>query len=271
MIIVPKFGENIFLEKRENLDLIEDKIEIQLLDENIRNWNNYVNGYLSFKRLNEMTIHVPLSMVSLEVIYMNSELRSCFEQFISFLDVVTINQDIKFNILCHFSLKLKEMQLSGLYDWINYLFRRTSNNNIKLVFENSVVILGYLNGSLLMDVINSFNEKRVSFCFDICHYLILRNLFGNKLNFPRELFKRCSQVHFSYTKDDGLKDNHGIVHPDIESCKKDLLLLKDLNIDFKNTLIVAEINEKDYYNRPDLIKEMEYLKCLSSDNQLLEV
>ena len=45
----------------------------------------------------------------------------------------------------------------------------------------------------------------------------------------------------------------------------------DLNIDFKNTLIVAEINEKDYYNRPGLVKEIEYLKYLSDEIQLLEV
>lgn len=265
MIYVPKLGEDYFKETNQSLSFVNDKLEIQLLSLNISKWKDYVNNYYkNIPTLKEMVLHVPLRYVKIEVIYMDVSLRNKFEDFIGWLNNFVKN-DMKIKILFHFSLNKEEMILSSLYDWMNYLFRKINNNKVCFVFENSIGILGYLDGKLFEDVLYLFNKNNVEFCFDICHYNILKNIFYQKFNLNKELFKRCSEVHFSYTKNDGFGKSHGIVHPNLKKCEEDLDLLKDLGIDFSKTWIVAEINEEDYNLRPDEKIELEFLKILSSN------
>lgn len=265
MIYVPKVGEDYFKETKETISLIKDKLEIQLLTLDIYKWKRFIIDYFyHIETLNELIIHVPLEYVKMEVIYMNLELKRDFENFISWLnEYLRPRTDKKVKILFHFSLNYNELILSDMVGWISYLFRRIENNRISFVLENSIAILGYLKGTLLTKVLSLFNEDRVSFCFDLCHYNVLKYFMKDEVEFPKELFSRCSQVHFSYTKGNGLGKSHGMVHPNLTECEKDLICLKELGIDFNNVLIVAEINEEDYCLRPDLIREIDYLKSLS--------
>ena len=58
---------------------------------------------------------------------------------------------------------------------------------------------------------------------------------------------------------DGYRDKertHGRVHDTLESLKKDLEYLEKKGIKLKKVNLVTEINEEDYQNRPDMIKEL---------------
>ena len=66
-------------------------------------------------------------------------------------------------------------------------------------------------------------------------------------------------------ENDGYRDKartHGRVHDSLESLKKDLKYLEDKGIKLKKVNLVTEINEEDYQNRPDMIKELELFEQL---------
>ena len=109
-----------------------------------------------------------------------------------------------------------------------------------------------------------FNSEKLKFCFDICHWQASENAMKGEISLISEYIKGIKNIHFSMTKDnDGYinkESTHGVVHDSLETCISDLKYLQEKGIDLSKVNIVTEINEIDYKNRPDMCKEIEFLK-----------
>ena len=53
---------------------------------------------------------------------------------------------------------------------------------------------------------------------------------------------------------------HGRVHTSLLACEQDLQYLKSKGIDLNSVNLVTEINELEYTSRPDMNKELDYLR-----------
>ena len=113
---------------------------------------------------------------------------------------------------------------------------------------------------IIVKILDNFKSEKLSMCLDICHLQASESFMKCDISLTKEQIKRIKNIHFSMTVDnDGYRDKertHGRVHDTLESLKKDLEYLEKKGIKLKKVNLVTEINEEDYQNRPDMIKEL---------------
>jgi sugar phosphate isomerase/epimerase len=224
---------------------------------------NYVQKY----EIEELTIHPPLEKFEIEYILFRDK-----ESFLGNVrKAVKLSKElnIKINLLYHARWDV-ELLKYAVTPAMKEAIEIIGDSNVLILLENSTM-LPDRKGINVLEYCEYINSPKLKFCLDICHVHCHANMYRMDIKdcfkeiVNKELVKKhLYQIHFSYTaNNDGYIDmsTHGIMHPNIELAKEDVDILKEYGAG-ENTIWVTEIGEKDYANRPDQAKEIEYLENL---------
>lgn len=247
--------------KKLEIQFFKDEKEGQIYFD----FEDTVRDFINKFDFNEVTIHPPLENFELEYILFRDK-----ESFLKNVrKAVELSNEfkIKINLLWHARWNLEFLKYA-ITPYIKEALNIIGDSNVNILLENSTLTLDRKSISVL-EYCDYINSPKVKFCLDICHVYCHANMYKTDINTcvselidKEKLKKHLYQVHFSYTaNNDGYidKTTHGIVHPNLELVKKDVQLLKELGTD-ENVIFVTEIGEKDYINRPDQVREIEFLE-----------
>lgn len=267
MTIVPKIAENDLNNLNNIRPYILDKIEIQMLSDDLNEgFKNSTEIIDKLDCLKYVVLHLPFSCVNICYIHSNYKLESTFINFVVEVMKYSLKKNIEIDILFHLDMRYKYFKgMEGL-SFLKYIIGLVEGTQVGFLLENSIINLGMSTNELINVVALSkeFNNEKLKFCFDICHWQGSENVMKGEISLISEYIDCVKNIHFSMTKDnDGYIDKentHGVGHDSLESCILDLKYLENKGIDLEKVNIVTEINEIDYKNRPDMCKEINYLK-----------
>ena len=270
-IIVPKIGEDIIELNAIPKRFIKDKLELQLLTLDCSKYKEILMNFIEqYEQINTYILHIPFMFVSIQTIYSSEKLRNDFISFV--IDCIKISKQYnkEINILFHMETPMKIFKYCGGLEWVKLIVSLVQDTNVYFLAENSMFTLESKDkqGGPFYHLVKEIDDPHLRICFDICHSQVNKNLFGENYGLAEDIGKYTKSIHFSYVvNNDGFKDGktHGRVHPDIPALKKDLEFLNNHGFDLSRTYLVTEINEEDYLNRPDLIKELEQLEEIQKE------
>ena len=271
--IMPKIDENQYIGEQEFLRYIGDKIEIQLLHE------NYMVGFESVKyiisrlpNLKYITLHLPERYVDIGF------LHSCYRYEVQFIKLIvecikfTSDKDLYIDILFHGRMNYTAFEDIDGIEFLKYITYLVRDTKVGFLIENSLfdTCISSYEKDTVVRILDAVKSDKLSMCLDICHLQASESYMQCNFELSKEQKKRIKNIHFSMTVDnDGYRDKsrtHGRVHNNLENLKKDLKYLEDKGIQLKKVNLVTEINEEDYQNRPDMIKELELFEQLKNNN-----
>ena len=267
--IMPKIDENQYIGEQEFLKYIDDRLEIQLLHE------NYMVGFESVKyiisrlpNLKYVTLHLPERYVDIGF------LHSCYRYEVQFIKLIvecikfTSDKDLYIDILFHGRMNYTAFEDIGGIEFLKYITYLVRDTKVGFLIENSLfdTCISSYEKDTVVRILDAVKSDKLSMCLDICHLQASESYMQSDFELSKEQKKRIKNIHFSMTvENDGYRDKartHGRVHDSLESLKKDLKYLEDKGIKLKKVNLVTEINEEDYQNRPDMIKELELFEQL---------
>ena len=270
MLIVPKVDEKSYPISDDLKLQITDKLEIQLLGYDIGlSLKNAKRVISQFGGLKTLILHMSEELVCFDFVASHEDLRNSFICMLLELKELADEKDIDIYLLTHLMSPRRFYKVSQGRFWLEFYLTFIEDSMVNLLLENSLPDVRFSQpyDSAIMELLE-VNNPKLFMCLDICHWYASCNMLQKDFEFPKELVPRIRSVHFSATlNNDGWlhkKETHGRVHPNIDSCNRDLEYLKELGVDFNSTFIVAEINEDDYTLRPDLITELNYLTALNN-------
>jgi hypothetical protein len=276
LIIVPKISENDFNLKREVIDVIQDKIEIQMtskdLEKSFHNSKHVIDKLLKEKSINEIVFHMPFSFHTFELFVSSTINMTKVLKFIHLINDLSIKYDIKIGILLHQENSLELIDnIPNSYDLISEVLNFTYNNkNIYYLIENC---LPYLNcGDIRVihafELLNRLPHDNLFCCIDVCHIRIQENIFRTNITIPKNIVSRIKWIHFASDGGDGYinKETHSSPHKTKTLLLSDLKYLEEQGIDVNNTPLVAELTEINYSDRVNMLKEIKLLNSLNVNN-----
>lgn len=272
---MPKISE-LDIENIENYkDIIVDKIEIQLLSENLLEGLENVKQIVSkLSRLKYVVLHMPFSMLNICYIHSSIEIEKKFLQFIVEVIKYSMQKDIEIDILFHVVMQIHEFENIGGLSFLEYISDLVKDTKVGFLLENSIRSLNIGENDVSSEeyIFTVLDNEKLNFCFDICHLQVSENVLQKEIELSFDLVKHLKNIHFSMTlNNDGYREKkktHGKVHISLESCIDDLKYLQRKGIDLSQINIVTEINEKDYKLRPDMCKEIKYLQYIQERSVL---
>lgn len=245
-----------------------EKIEIQFFKEEVGNiefkFEEIIDKYVREFKVKEITIHPPIDEFDLEYLILRD--LNYMDKYVDKAITLSKKYNIRLNLLFHTNWSLEKLKFA-IAPRIQSVLNKLQNENVYILLENLIHNHDRESCSPL-EFCNYMNHPKLKVCIDICHLHAKSNLLKKEINEFISYFlekekceKHVYQIHFSYVaNNDGYidKSTHGIVHKDKESLIKDVELLKKYGMGDK--LIVTEIGEKDYTNRPDQRQELKWLE-----------
>ena len=264
-IVVPKLSEDI--SQAKNIDgFIQDKLEIQLMQTDMSTYPITFRKWVSaYPRIKTYILHIPFLFVSIASINSSRKLREEFDEFVANMIKESFFLNKEIYILFHIDIKTEILEKTGAINYIEHLIRMVENTNVSFLGENSIFTLENRakDGGPFYQVVKRINSNKLRCCFDICHSTVNQLMFGKDYDLAADIGKYTKSIHFSSTlNNDGWRDKktHGRAHKNKGTLIADLLFLEEKGFDLENTFLVTEINEEDYNNRPDLLKELTNIK-----------
>ena len=266
MRILPKVADcdiNMPSNIRSNIESAKG-FEIQLLGEDI------LLGLDKSKKLIDtfnnsvdyVVMHLPLKYVLLDTAHANKEFGKLYIEFLNQVIEYSNYKNIKIDILNHVVSTWDYFNSFGTMELLDKVLEILTGTNVTLLIENSIRPLNDIDGSNTAEemIFKLRSHPNLRFCFDICHWQSSENAFNTKFSLTDELLSSLKNIHFSATLNgEGYRNKsktHGRVHGCIEHVLSDIEYLREKQIELGNINIILEINEEDYINRPNLIKEI---------------
>lgn len=275
MNIVPKISESDIQNIENYKGNIKDKIEIQLLSEDLleglENVKQIINKLSSLKYV---VLHMPFSMLNICYIHSSIEIERKFIQFVVEVIKYSLKMDIEIDILFHVVMRIHEFKNIGGLSFLEYLCTIVKDTKVGFLLENSIRSLNIGEEEISSEeyIFTVLDNEKLNFCFDICHLQASENVLQREIVLGLDLLNHLKNIHFSMTlNNDGYREKkktHGKGHISLESCFEDLRYLQRKGINLEKINIVTEINEKDYKLRPDMCKEIKYLQCIQERSVL---
>ena len=224
--------------------------------------------------LEYVSIHLPFSALYIELLYCNKDLK---EQYIKLIhDIVDLADElgIDIDIVSHVNPNKLWIEHTGTLEFIRNILNKLVCTRVGLLIENSIICLNDDDDAETSEeyIFRVLNHGHLGFCLDLCHLQASENVFKKSRSLSEGQLKNLKNIHFSATLDrDGYKDKkrtHGRKHPNRFDMAMDIKYLESKGIKLDNINIVAEINEEDYENRPDLISEIEMFNELYDSREI---
>ena len=244
-------------------------VEVQLLsDDLLTGFRRCCYILEQFPHINYLVIHMPFNMVNLCYIHSNRNAEDKFIELIVECVKYSLKTGVKIDILAHVAMRLYEfLGIHGIM-FLNHLVKLVDGTNVGFLLENSIINLNMDDDEddVLTGIFRMYNSDKVNFCLDLCHFQSSEFVMKKHFEINDILLKKLQNVHFSMTRDnEGYKNKeftHGRVHTSLLACEQDLQYLKSKGIDLNSVNLVTEINELEYTSRPDMNKELEYLRTI---------
>ena len=261
---MPKIDENQYIGEQDFLKYINDKLEIQLLNANFMVSFESVKYIISrLPNLKYIVLHLPERYVDIGF------LHSCYKYEVQFIKLIvecikyTTDKDLYIDILFHGRMNYTAFEDIDGIEFLEFITRLVRDTKVGFLIENSLfdTCIKDYSRDTVVKIFDNFKSDKLSMCLDICHLQASESYMKQDISLTKEQIKRIKNIHFSMTVDnDGYIDKertHGRVHDSVESLKKDLKYIEEKGIKLKKVNLVTEINEEDYQNRPDMVKELE--------------
>lgn len=219
-----------------------------------------------YPMLDEVTIHPPLNNYALEEV-MARDKKIIINQLVKCTELAN-ELKIRINFLYHTNWNI-HLHLALTKDLFDEMLATINGHNVRILIENTVFIDE--STCTALDLCSYYDNEQLKACIDICHLYCKANMFDTNI---KQFLKRylnkdqarkyVYQVHFSNArKNDGYRDitTHARSHSSVYEVARDLEILREYGIDEVN--YIAEINEENYLERTDQIKEIKFLeKCI---------
>ena len=279
MDIIPKISEydfenlnNFILNKIKNIH----KCEIQMLQDNLNlSFENTKKVIETFdNNVKYIVIHLPFTQLYLDLICFNDRTRLEVIKFVKDVVKYSIKTDINIDILFHINPSIAWVRGTDTCRYLDYLLTLVNGTNVGILIENCIVSLNEDDEFEASEdfIFEHWSNPHLKFCLDICHLQASENAMNKEMRLSDAVIRNTKNIHFSMTLDhDGYRDKkrtHGRRHFTAEDVKCDLEYLENKGINIHDVNIVAEINEEDYTNRPDLIHELYLFERLNKDYML---
>ena len=134
--------------------------------------------------------------------------------------------------------------------------------------ENSIISLNQDDDEddVITSIFRILQHDKIKFCLDLCHWQSSEFVLKEELPINDILLDNLKNVHFSMTlNNEGYKNKaitHGRGHTSLHTCASDVFYLRQKGVNLNSVNLITEINESDYQLRPDMTKELEYLKTI---------
>lgn len=263
--VIPKLSEKI--EEFDTIkDFITDKLEIQLLKDNIHDFTKITEAYLK-KGIKTLIIHLPDTLSNWELMLMDDETKTEFTHYIKNLCDLSDKYSAELWVLGHLTLHYKQLQRIKFKEWFCFILRMVGEHNVNFLVENPTLEpYKTQQKEPFYMFVKDLNSPKVKCCFDLCHYRVHKFLLRDEYALPTDIGQYVKSIHFSTfpVKDKMFEKRiHGRKHKDANEILQDLELLRKLGINPEEVYLVTEINEEDYTNRPELIDELNYFRELN--------
>lgn len=273
MRIAPKFSENDIEIPSLFDEYMQGYYEIQLLSTDLSIAFNKVKRVIENIHdkyiVEEIIVHMPFSLSLIEHIFISNEIYDSVCKLALSIDRLAKERNIRIHLLFHTNISKTCMIHQYIVKSIDKLINTLKDSYILL--ENEIVSLNNTNETPVIDLIKHIDNERLGVCIDICHIIASENALKQKTVLEKQFMGRVKSVHFSYTANsDGFKDKentHSKQHTSLEDLANDMNKLEKLGIDVDNSIIVAEIAEADYINRPELLNELKLLHKFKGSRQ----
>ena len=264
MIIAPKFGEHNTHIHPEVLMDFEGILEIQMVDKDLDASFERCRALITSSNLiNEAILHMPFGLHLIESFMMDTDNHDKLIKFIINCIRLGDSNNINIGILFHLEFGSELFDICGGEQYVRYLHSLIQDTNVFFVFENGMVNFNCYDTKIetSFDVMHRIIDlDRAVFCLDVCHLKSHENAVNHSISIPKEIIDKIHSIHFSATlNNDGFidkKNTHSLLHRSLADVVEEFKYLSDKGIDLDNSIIVTEITEKDYVNRPDMIKEL---------------
>ena len=271
MNVFPKISENDF-DNFDNIDgylELSKGVEIQLLTDNLlRGFERSCKILEKYDNIEYIIFHMPFSMVNLSYICSNRYIADKYVELV----VASVKYSIKtgkyIDILSHIGVSFREFLGMNGISFLKHLTRLADGSNVGFLLENSIISLNMDDDEddVITSIFRMFQHEKVSFCLDLCHWQSSEFVLNEELPINDILLDKLKNVHFSMTlNNEGYKNKaitHGRGHTNLHTCASDVFYLRQKGVDLKSVNLITEINENDYTLRPEMTKELEYLKTI---------
>lgn len=269
MKLMPKISSKIeqTLCMKDYIDKYE-RMEIQFFQDEPGNtdvnFEEIIDEYINKFDVKEITIHPPLNEFDLEYIILRDE--KYLDEYVDRAIKITKKYNIRLNLLFHTNWSFEKLKF-GIAPKIKSALKKIENENVYILIEN--LIFNHDRESCSpIEFCEYMNHPNLKVCIDLCHLRAKSNLLKKNINEFLDYFvdkEKCErqvyQIHFSYAaNNDGYADKstHGIMHKDKMVLIEDVEILRKYGMGDK--IIVTEIGEKNYDERPDQRQELEWLE-----------
>lgn len=271
MNVFPKISEN-DSENYENIEgylKLSTGVEIQLLTDNLlKGFEKSCTIIEHFNHIDYIVFHMPFSMVNLSYICANKFIADKYVEFVVACIKYTLKTGKHIDVLCHVGVSFKEFLGMNGIAFLKHLTRLVDGTNVGFLLENSIICLNQDDGEddVITSIFRIFTHDKVKFCLDLCHWQSSEFVLKEEIEINTILLNNLKNVHFSMTlNNEGYKNKsitHGRCHTNLGTCVTDLDYLRQKGVDLKTVNLITEINESDYQLRPDMTKELEYLRSI---------
>ena len=269
MEIMPKIADK----DVNNIENIKDylevstKLEVQMLDKDLnKSFEQSIGIVEKFPTIKYLVLHVPFYMLNICFIQVTEKYRRAFMKLIIDSIKYSMKNDIAIDILFHVNMRIDEYVSIGGIEFLKYIDSLVEGTQVGFLLENSIIDVN-MDDDELPNYANIFKlseYKNIRFCLDLCHFQSSEYLLSKDISLDNVLLKNLKNIHFSMTLNyDGWKNKlntHGRGHTSKRACFEDLEYLKKKGVNLEKVNIVTEISEEDYKKRPDMHKELYYLK-----------
>ena len=268
MLIAPKFGEHNTCIHPNVLQDFEGTLEIQMIDRDLsKSFDRCKTLINSSELIEEVILHMPFGLHLIESFMMSAENHDKLIKFI--IDCIRLGDSnhINIGILFHSEFGSELFDNCGCEQYVRYLHSLVEDTNVFFIFENGMVNFNCYDPTIetSFEIMSRISDlDKIVYCLDVCHLKSHENAVKNCIDIPKEILDKIHSIHFSATlNNDGFlnkKETHSLCHSDLAGVIEELGYITNKVVDLNNTIIVVEVTEKDYNDRPDMRKELALLR-----------
>lgn len=261
MVIAPKFDESTKFLPREVVDNYQGAVELQMLNSNLlQSWDSCKQVLSLLPQTDYFVLHTPFPFQDLctwAQVNAPCDVRLLMRRVTAYCG----KKGIRAGILFHSCI---DPRLYAVYGEESLAVELASigGDVVDVIIENAIGSMNHKDVTVPSSIHFLRQVPECVGCIDICHLMATENFTHIVPQFKKE---DCERVHYFHCSaalnNDGWRDKstHGRLHPDYFLACRDLDYMRKLGFDIHNSIIVAEINETDYYGRPDMVHELRYL------------
>lgn len=272
MKMAPKFSEADARIPECFRSYMQGYCEVQLLNSNLGLAYNKASRVIhTLSRefgVQTFIVHMPHERSLIENTLFSEQMYLETEALIEKLAALSKGLNVEICLLFHSNTSSTYVAHEYLIAHIRKVLECIKRYNLKLIIENEITSLNDYSTTPIVEIAREIEDNSLGFCFDLCHWQASENVLMTKLSLPAHIRHRIAVVHFSATVDnDGFRDKprtHGRMHTSVDSLIDDLGYLQELGIDTQRVILVTEVCETDYKERPDMLRELEMLYSINA-------